>query len=72
MHSEVETGVYPYVSVTVGEVSLRKAMLLTFAFEQCHKIETMHGATHGQYYFLLKGDKTMFATGVTAAYWITH
>ena len=68
----METGAYPHVSVTVGAVNLYKAMLITFAFEQCHEIETLHGATQGWYHFLLKGDKTMFVISVTAAYWIMH
>jgi len=72
MHSEVETGVYPHLSVTVGAVSLCKAMLIPSAFEQSHKIETVYGATQGQYYFLPKGDKTMFVISVTAAYWTTR
>lgn len=60
------------MSVTAGTVSLYKTMLITFAFEQCHKIETLHDATQGCHHFLLKGDKTMFDISVTAAYWITH
>lgn len=45
MHSKAEMGVYPHASVTVGAVALYKVMLVTFAFEQCHKIDTRHGAT---------------------------
>lgn len=63
---------YPHVSVTARTVSLYKTMLITFAFEQCHKIETLHDATQGCHYFLLKSDKTMIDISVTAAYWITH
>lgn len=47
-------------------------MLITFAFEQCHKIETLHDATQGSHYFLLKGDKAMSDIIVTAAYWTTQ
>lgn len=71
MHREMETGGYPHVSVTCA-ISLHKTMLITFAFEQCHEIETLHDATQGCHYFLLKGDKTKFDIRVTAAYWITH
>lgn len=56
------------MSVSDCRCNKTKTMLITFAFEQYHKIETVHDTTQGCYYFLLKGDKTISDISVTEAY----